>query len=488
MPNAFVARQPIFNHKLDVVGYELLFRGGYVNDGPIEDAQRATATVVLNSLTEMELRRIVGAKTAWVDVSPEFVMDGLVQAIPPRLVGLEIREESLADEQLVPVLRDLKSRGYRLALDDFRYRPGSEFLLDMFDVVKLNMLDLGRDQLNDLAGRLRSFSGTVLAEQVATHPDHEFCVGVGADLFQGYFFCRPAVVVTRGIAANRLALLQIVAALNDPSVELTDVEALITRDVALSLRLLRYVNSAFFGLRGEVRSIGQALALLGIENLRRWATLTTLASIDDKPTELTITALIRARFCELAGEQLAIAPGGEMFTLGLFSVIDAMMDAPMHDVVASLPFAPDMREALAHRRGKRGQLLDCVAALETGDYASAPSVLANTGELYLESIMWANTAAESLFGDLGAAAAPVPAALSAPARRVAPAPERADSKAPPALRAVPAVSAPVLVPLPAPVAPRPGFFARLKATISGWFGGRGPELTGLDEPASEPVA
>ena len=173
------------------------------------------------------------------------------------------------------------------------------------------MLELGREHLNELAGRLRSFPGTVLAEQVGTHPDHEFCVSAGADLFQGYFFCRPAVVVTRGIAANRLAMLQIVAALNDPAVELSDVEALIARDVALSLRLLRYVNSAFFGLRGEVRSIGQALALLGIENLRRWATLTTLASIDDKPTELTITALIRARFCELAGEQLVIAGPGE---------------------------------------------------------------------------------------------------------------------------------------------------------------------------------
>jgi EAL and modified HD-GYP domain-containing signal transduction protein len=482
MSNAFVARQPIFNHKLDVVGYELLFRGGYVQETPIEDTQRATATVVLNSLTEHELRRIVGAKTAWVDVSREFVLDGLVQAIPPRQVGLEIREEELADETFVSALRDLKGQGYRLSLDDFRYRPGSEFALELFDVVKLNMLELGRDQLDDLAGRLRSHPGTVLAEQVGTHPDHEFCVSAGADLFQGYFFCRPAVVVTRGIAANRLAMLQIVAALNDPSVELSAVEQLIVRDVALSLRLLRYVNSAFFGLRGEVRSIGQALALLGIENLRRWATLTTLASIDDKPTELTVTALIRARFCELAGAQLGIEAQAELFTLGLFSVIDAMMDAPMHDVIASLPFAEDMREALAHRRGKRGQLLDCVIALETGEIGRVPGLINGAGELYLESIMWANSAAEDLFGDLGAAAAPLPAGQSG-GRRIAPAPP--GSKAPPVLRAVPAVTpAPDEAPAPLAAPAKPGMFARLKATVAGWFGGGRRDRAPLQDAAA----
>ena len=163
-----------------------------------------------------------------------------------------------------------------------------------------------------------------------------------------------------GIAANRLALLQVAAALNDPDVELEQIEQLIAHDVALSFRLLRYVNSAFFGLRGDVRSIGQALALLGLDNVKRWSTLSVLASIDDKPTELTVTALTRARFCELAGEPLGIASRAELFTLGLFSVLDAMMDAPMIDVVASLPLAAEMREALVGRKGKRGLLLECV--------------------------------------------------------------------------------------------------------------------------------
>jgi EAL and modified HD-GYP domain-containing signal transduction protein len=413
MPAAFIARQPIFNHNLQVVSYELLFRGhGYTADALIDNPERATATVVLNSFTELDLERIVGTKTAWVNVSREFVLDGLVQVIPAGLGGLEISEDEDFDDEMIAALHGLKDQGYRLALDDFRARPGAEPVLDLFDIVKLNTPALGRERLREQVERLRPSARLLLADKLATRPDHEFCVSAGCDLFQGFFFCRPAMVGTRGISANRLALLQVVAALHAPAVELSDVEQLIARDVALSFRMLRYVNSAFFGLRGDVRSIGQALALLGLDNVRRWATLSVLASVDDKPTELTVTALIRARFCELAGEQLGIAGSAELFTLGLFSVIDGMMDAPMHDVVESLPLADDMRDALVLRQGPMGELLDCVTALEAGEYDAA-RLVSSAGELYLTALIWANTAAESLFGEPGGIAPQTPAGAAA---------------------------------------------------------------------------
>jgi c-di-GMP-related signal transduction protein len=442
-PPAFIARQPIFNHKLDVVGYELLFRGrGYAAGAQIDDAARATATVVLNTLTELDMNRIVAGKTAWINVTREFVLSDLIMAVPPSVVGLEIPETEQFDDEMLDALHELKGAGYRLALDDFRWRDGSDAVLDLFDVVKLSMPELGRQQMRELTARLKPYSGKVLADKLGTRPDHEVCIAAGCDLFQGYFFCRPAVVGTRGITANRLALLQVVAALNDPSIELSDIEQLVVRDVALSFRLLRYVNSAFFGLRGDVRSIGQALALLGLENVRRWATLSTLATIDNKPTELTLTALIRARFCELAGAHRGIGSTAELFTLGLFSVIDGMMDAPMHDVVASLPLAEDMREALVQRRGPMGQLLDCVTELETGEDGPATGAIPKAGEVYLEALMWANSAAESLFGEPGRAPAAARATRSAPtSRRSAVAVDAAASTAPPVSDAVPAFAA-----------------------------------------------
>jgi EAL and modified HD-GYP domain-containing signal transduction protein len=481
MPDAFIARQSIFNLKLEVVGYELLFRGdGYVKDAAtFADAERATATVVLNSLTELDLRRIVGSTTPWINVSREFVLGGLAHAIPPEVVGLEIAENELFDEELTAALTGLKAHKYRLALDDFQGRPGSEPVVGLFDVVKLNMQALGRDGVTEQVERLRAHGGRLLADKLGTGDDHEFCATAGCDLFQGYFFCRPAMLGTRGIAANRLALLQMVSALQKPEVEFSEIEQLIARDVALSFRLLRYVNSVFRGLRGDVRSIGQALALLGVENVRRWATLSVLASIDDKPTELTVTALIRARFCELAGGRLALGSPAELFTLGQFSVIDAMMDAPMQDVVASLPLADDVREALAQRRGKKGQLLDCVVALEAGEEAPAPAVVPGAGELYVEALMWANSAAKSLFGEPGGVAAQAPAPLANGNGNGAAAPsyDTAGSKPPPAAvlaPAAPAVEVEVAVAGPEPVVavvqdaggPVRRFFARLRAVFS----------------------
>jgi EAL and modified HD-GYP domain-containing signal transduction protein len=417
---AFIARQPIFNPKLEVVGYELLFRGrGYAADAVIDNPEQATATVVLNTLTELELGRIIGNKAAWVNATREFVLGDLVQAIPPGLVGLEIPENERFDEEMVAALTELKRQGYRLTLDDFRNREDSQPPLELFECVKLNTLELDHAQVKEQVERLREHGALVIADKLGTRAEYDVYLGVGCDQFQGYFFCRPAVVGTQGITANRLALLQVVAALHDSAIQLEDIEQLIARDVTLSYRLLRYVNSAFFGLRGNVRSIGQALALLGVENVRRWTTLTVLASVDDKPTELTATALIRARFCELAGNALGVAGQGELFTLGLFSVIDAMMDAPMHDVIATLPLADDMREALVHRRGRMGELLNCVTSLEQGEYSDARELLDSAGELYLESMIWANNAVASLFGE--SAAAPAPDEVeAAPAERSLP--------------------------------------------------------------------
>ena len=176
-------------------------------------------------------------------------------------------------------------------------------------------------------------------------------IAAGCELFQGYFFCRPQLLSDRAVAPNRLAMLQLAGALQDPAIELAELDRLISTDVALSYRLLRYINSAYFSLRQQVGSIVRAVALLGIESVRRWATLTIFAEIGEKPRELFLTALIRGRFCEIAGAEQDGRPA-ERFTLGMFSVLDALTDAPMRTIADSLPFPAHIRDALVepHRR------------------------------------------------------------------------------------------------------------------------------------------
>ena len=394
MSEVFVARQPIFDRQLVVVGYELLFRDGDTTTANVSDPEGATASVVLNSFTELGLDRVVGTRQAWINVSRDFVLGGFATSVPPERVLLEVLEDQVIDETLVEAIQGLKAQGHQLALDDFRFSRAAEPLLSLVDVVKLDLLDLGRDKLVKEVARLRPYGVMLLAEKLEQREDFAFCMEAGCDLFQGYFFCRPQLVHGRRVDANRMSLLQLLAALNDSAIELDDLERRLTVDVALSYRLLRYINSAFFGLRQEVRSVGQALALLGTTRLKHWATLSVFASVEGKPAELTVTALVRARFCELAADD---ADPAEMFTLGLFSVIDALMDLTMEEALANVPFPGDIRDALVSRTGTGGRLLDCVSALEAGEFNGAVTLVPGAGERYLEAITWADEAAAELF-------------------------------------------------------------------------------------------
>jgi EAL and modified HD-GYP domain-containing signal transduction protein len=266
-------------------------------------------------------------------------------------------------------------------------------------------MELGLDGLADHVALLRPYGVTLLAEKVETREEHARCMELGCELFQGYFFCKPQLLSGGQISASRLSLLELIGALQDPTIEIEEVESLIARDVALSMRLLRYMNSAFFGLRFEVNSIKHAIALLGLENLKPWATLSVFASVEDKPPELTVTALIRAHFCELAGPRIGRVSPSQLFTVGLFSVIDALMDVPMAEALSSIPFPAEMRDALISHDGQMGSVLECIAALEAGDFDRAEELIHGAGELHLQSIMWATAAAEGLLGEPGAIAA-----------------------------------------------------------------------------------
>jgi EAL and modified HD-GYP domain-containing signal transduction protein len=398
--DVFVARQPIFDRDQRVAGYELLFRHARDNHAVIADNDDATSAVVVNTFTDFGLERVVGDADAWLNVSRSFVLDRLAFALPPDRVVLELLERQKLDTALVDTLRELRSQGFRIVLDDFVYDPSLAPLVEVADVVKIDIRAVGTVGAAEQLQPLRRFDVELLAEKVETKAEFRVCREMGFDLFQGYFFCRPEVLQTRSLGANRLAMLQLVAALQDERTELSRLETLILRDVALSYRLLRYMNSAFFGLRQRVDSVGRALALLGINNVRRWATMTILAGIEDKPQELIVTALVRARLCELLGPAMGERNGDQLFTLGLFSVIDAMVDAPMAEVLSSIPFEDDMLAALTDHEGPKGELLECVLRWERGDFDAASDLVPAdlVAAKHLEALDWAKHAVEELLG------------------------------------------------------------------------------------------
>jgi EAL and modified HD-GYP domain-containing signal transduction protein len=395
----FIGRQPIFDRGQRVVGYEILFRAEDHDRARVLDAESATATVVLNALTEIGLERIVGPHIAWINLPRESVLSGIATMLPPAAAGFEILEGQKVDDALVAGVRDLKYQGYRIALDDFEYSAEYEPLLDIVDVIKLDYLALGAERFAAQVEKLKPYPVQVLAEKVETKEAHKYCLALGCDLFQGFFYQEPELLRQRRIELTAGSMLQVISALQNSQLQFDELEPLIAHDLPLSLRLLRYINSAFFSLRHEVTSVRQALVLLGMENVRRWATLTVMGSIEGKTPELTSTALIRARFCELAGVASGM-DGPGLFTIGMFSLIDAMLDVSLEEVTEELPFPNEMRVALLRHAGPMGRVLDAATSLEGGYFGDAKLLVPNAGELYVESLLWAQRASGALFDSI----------------------------------------------------------------------------------------
>jgi EAL and modified HD-GYP domain-containing signal transduction protein len=382
MTNVRIARQPILNDDQIVQGYELLYPTGEVSE------TLAAARVTIEALSEIGFERLVGTSRAWINVTPEFSAGDMVLNLPPDRVVLELGAEMGQDEATLERLADLRAAGYTLAADHFSLSSTPSRLLGIVEFVKIDMRELGARELARHTFELRSLDVTLVACKVETGDEFKLAQAAGAGLFQGFFFCRPHMLAGRRITPSRAAMLNLSSALQDPDIQIADLERVISNDVALSYRLLKYINSAYFSLRNEVTSIKQALALLGIESLRRWATLSIFAEVGDQPRELLVTALIRARFCETAGAASDGSPA-ELFTLGLFSVLDALTATPMHIAIADLPLGPSLHDALLHHSGP-GRLLDSVIAIEAGDFDRANKITANSAELYLEAVAWCN--------------------------------------------------------------------------------------------------
>jgi EAL and modified HD-GYP domain-containing signal transduction protein len=237
---------------------------------------------------------------------------------------------------------------------------------------------------------LKEVNVTVVAEKVATQSDYARCKELGFDQFQGYFFCEPNVIKGQRTPTSRLAVLHLLAEIQNPDVTFTDLEKLIARDVSLSYRILRYINSALYALPRKIESIRHALTMLGLRAVKNWVTVLAQSKFDDKPYELMITSLIRGRMCEILAEHMALKHDAT-FVVGLFSTLDALLDRPMEDVLEDLPLTEEVNQAILEKQGPLGQILQCATAYEQGDWEQLPDLDLDNATIknaYLEAIQW----------------------------------------------------------------------------------------------------
>jgi EAL and modified HD-GYP domain-containing signal transduction protein len=389
----YIARQPILDERGRVFGYELLYRDAIDATACITDGDLASARVLTGALLDLGLDMLTSGRQAFLNVTRPLL--GQVDTlIPPEGVVIELLESVAIDDDVIATCRDLRARGYQLALDDFVPGSAAEVLLPHVAYVKVDVLATAAHVLNDLPARLAPSGVTLLAEKVESRDVYQQAAGAGFRLFQGYYFCRPIVQSNAAVPAQQLTYLRLLAALSDPDLTTTEVERLVKQDVSLSLRVLRSVNSAAHPIRTEVRSIGQALFLLGIDPIRKWAAVWCLAGLNKGPTpELTTLALMRARTCELIGQRLLDGWGSELFLVGLFSLLDVMLGRTMAAALGALPLSDTASAALQGEPNTLRAVLDAVVNYERGQWndeaaAAVPGLAGALPEAYTNALRW----------------------------------------------------------------------------------------------------
>ena len=394
MENIFIARQPIFDNSEQLIGYELLYRTSTINVASFDDGKLASSQVILNSFLEVGFDSLVGSSSAFINITEDFILDESLTPMYEKHTILEILEEIRPSKEVVAGVHRLKEQGYKIALDDFRYSPEYDELLGLADYVKLDIIELGENRVIRELKKLKkvnNFNGKLIAEKVETPEMYDFCKKQNFDFYQGFYFCFPQVISHKNIPSNKLVVLNLIKELNNPDFDFFEIEKALAHDATLTYKLLRYVNSAAFGQRQEISTIKEALALVGGDTIKKWATLILMMQLNEgKPEALLISALVRARMCELLEENKT----GEMFTIGLMSLLDALMDIPLVDLLDELTLSSSVTTALLDYKGEKGKLLHNVIRYEQGGWDKLIVDIDNIQAYfasYIEAVEWADS-------------------------------------------------------------------------------------------------
>lgn len=366
-----VARQPIFDCNQDVFGYELLFRSNVVNAYDGIDGDHATHSVISNSFLLLGIESITDGKKAFINFTANSLKNNIPAILPKELLAVEILEDVAPDEEIINACKNLKEAGYLIVLDDFMYTKEYMPLIRLADIIKVDFLATPRQERLEVVKRLKNYPIKFLAEKVESQEEFKEALRMGYSYFQGYFFSKPIIMSGKNLPEYKANHLQILQELNRPELEFRQIEEIIKKDVSLSYKLLKFINSPLFGLRSNIESLRQALTLLGTKELIKWLSLITLKGIaSDKPGELILESLIRARFCEmLAAGIMPKQYQSNAFLMGMFSYIDVLLDRSLQDILAEIPLADEIKNALLEKEHNQFYYLyKLIQNYEKGDW------------------------------------------------------------------------------------------------------------------------
>lgn len=396
----YVARQPIVDRDSNVFGYELLFRDGMANSftGDTNEASRAT----LDRSLLIGLDVLCDGRRAFVNCTKDTLVKGLVTLLPSTSTVVEILESVPPDPDVITACQELKQAGYVIALDDFVADDQREALAEMADIIKVDMLLTTEEQREAMLKRYGPWRCRMLAEKIETQRDFRRAREQGFVYFQGYFFRRPEMISTREMPGNALHFLHMLQAVSRPDLDIKELERLIKAEGSVCYRLLRYLNSSVFGFRNEIHSVRHALSMLGDREVRRWVRLVAAVGAGEgKTSDLMLSAMVRGRF----GELLAPLVGhgdSDLFLLGLLSLIDAMLEMPMAEVLGKISLDRATKAVLLGRPSALRPIYRLMLAHESGEWEAAAELSVSlhldpeeVAEFYWQAQQWAREVSTS---------------------------------------------------------------------------------------------
>jgi EAL and modified HD-GYP domain-containing signal transduction protein len=389
----FVSRQPVLDGQRRVTGYRIAYATSGAEDGDrIAFGADGSATRLFGDIVSVVgLGEVSGGALAHLPVSKRLLLALGVPPVRPDQVVLRVSHANAADPDLADILASLAGRGYAMSLFDLPSLELDPALLETFGIVEVDPDAWPESEVHAAVAAVRAARASALAVGLTDAAGFERARLLGFDLFAGSFFAAPRATEVRNVPVGSLSTLAAVARMQGAGASIEELEAIVDRDIGLSVKLLRYINSAYFGMRSRVTSIRQAVMMLGARGVSRWAMMVALTGGTAAPTELSLMALTRARMCELLAAGRDDVAADEMFTIGLLSLADALLDAPLERVVAELPLADRVVDALLLREGPAGAILDAVTSYEIGSFG-AQSVLEHgegAGAAYLDALRWA---------------------------------------------------------------------------------------------------
>lgn len=398
MAEIFVGRQPIYDRDLEVYAYELMSHSGHAERQPSDqaDADKATSEVILNAFLEIGIDRLVARHIAFLKLTERFLSTDETLPLPSDRVILRIPSHIQVTDRVISAARTLIEQGYKLALDNYLVHEHLQPLAGMATIIDIDISALSTTEIHSYIRILKKLHPILLADHVRTYDEYEMCRDLDIDYFQGYFLSRPRIISGESLAPKQISVMNLLNTLHNPETDTKTIDAIISRDVALSYKILKLANSAFFARARKIESIHHAIVMLGRKSLCTWASMLALTGMDDKPKEQVRLAMVRAKSCELLAQSAGFKQLNTFFTVGMFSALDLLMNRSLEEVITPLPLADPIVGALLNREGELGEALNCTLAQETADWVNIRFAGLSTNDLTEVNISALNWADEVL--------------------------------------------------------------------------------------------